>query len=193
MAVWLVAWGQNKLGDIERTVEILSNKKIDIVLDLNFLSNFKSDLPYQEVDLDAVYKEKLWQLSVSNGSISLTYHLSNNAKRIYNDNSRWSFGVRFHDDIISFTGAFSHFSDWSNFYSNKILREGRVKVIQDIYEFLEVEKIIYFTEWGIGYEDMKTFSEMEDWIKLNPNNIVNDLSELNECNKVFIQNLDITY
>ncbi len=193
MAVWLMVWGHNKFDNLEQTAKVLDNQKIDIPLDLTFLSKVKHDELGENVELDFIYNDNLWELTISDDIIILKYLLTNKAKRLYNDSRVWEFGVSFYKDIISFSGSFRHFSSWCDIISDKMLRDGWSKVIQTIFAYFGVENIIYFTEWGFGYEDVEKFNEIDDWIKLNPQNIVSDLSKIDDYNKIFIQKLDIIH
>ena len=134
MAVWLIVWGNNKLGNFEKTDSFLREKKIHIPLDLTFLSKVESNFLHEKVELDSVYDDNLWDLAISNDTIHLTYQLSNHAESMYKDNDVWKFSICLQNDIISFKGPFRHFSDWSYIFSNDSLREGWAKVIQTIYK-----------------------------------------------------------
>ncbi|MEZ0543177.1 hypothetical protein [Fibrella arboris] len=189
MAVWLLVWGKNTIGDIQETAQFLTSQTIDIPLDLDFLSKINLINPQNEiVAIDTVYRKELWEVKIKKDVIQLSYDLpcSNGHHYTY---PHWRFSVYFFKDIISFSGSYLHFSSWYEICLNENLKNGWLSVIRAIYRYLNTEKIIFFTEWGFGWEDAESFDELRDYVTQNPERVADNLSALENTEKLYFETL----
>jgi hypothetical protein len=122
--------------------------------------------------------------------IQLIYRLSDHSPIELDKHTRWHFGITFYKDVIEFIGPFDHFSSWWLVCENENLAKGWSNVVQAIYTFLGVEKVIYFTEWGFLYKEAEGYGELDEWTKTKPENLANDLRELVDFDKIHVQTLN---
>lgn len=187
MAVWLLTWGKNKIGDLEQTASFVNQQPIDISLNLSFLSGLTiTNYKNEDVVLDTDYKNNLWRLECNNESIKLIYKLPSSDDTDHDEYSGWHFGVWFYKDIIQFSGPFDYFSKWYYFFEDENLVKGWTEVIKSIYTYLEVKDIVFFTEWSFGHEDSEGYFELEEWMKLKPERLANKLDDLKDPDKIFV-------
>jgi hypothetical protein len=109
MAVWLVVWGKNAIGDLDDTRKYLSSLTLDKPLDLAFLNNLDEvSLWGDKLRVDSAYNPDFWEFQDRGTSLRLTYKLPSSWDFRYN-NTCWEFSLCFKHDIISFTGSGEHY------------------------------------------------------------------------------------
>lgn len=218
MAVWLVIWGRNphNLND-EKVVEELKERIKKVELNFDFLAYNFSVNPSFDIDFDrenltmerikayikerqakalpredwiVKYNPENWKvIEHEDGWLGFTYYFYEIDKKENKYGDCFSFSLN--HNIGNFNGVFKTFSSWNELSINvhENLRKGWLQVIRTLFRHFDITQLVYFSEWGFGYEDCEDFDELINYIEQHPERIVSEFEDFYDFQAFYLENL----